>query len=212
MTGLRNSRFQTAANTKAHTKSKFLRQSHSRTADRDELGSHLSNLHLQWEHKPGDSEAGSSSGMASHGSLGVHGGGELSGTSIHNNSDAVGYARNPSHSSSADSTSAMTVAEKIDSSDNFQIGCGSQPGIQGLPSEASNSSSISNSFHFVPSDNSFCFGFSGEGDNRGGDEAADSDRSNVSPQIVHQSSGDSRVKPNAFKYEKTDNSFAFNFS
>ncbi|RUS82846.1 hypothetical protein EGW08_009368 [Elysia chlorotica] len=47
LSGLRNSRFQRAGNTKAQSKSKFLRQSYSRTADRDELGSHLSNLHLQ---------------------------------------------------------------------------------------------------------------------------------------------------------------------
>ena len=186
------------------------------------LGSHLSNLHLQRNCVKESPNLGSASGscvQAESSSLAFSSPGIASFDNISTATDVEGR----SFLTATCSVLLSSTASKSESScspteDDFGRTPDSE--VPCRPTEAS----ARNTFHFVPSDNSFCFGFSNESDSKISDQALDergepgkilrgnNNCPNSKLENGNQISDDIKVKPNMFKYERTDNSFVFNFS
>lgn len=228
LAGLRHSKFQTAVNLKTHSKSKFLRQSHSRTVEKDELGSHLSNLHLQQSFSEGPK-----SSAPDHDCMCEIKNYSLQSERIISNEDITflngetcdisGIAQNFSTGTVSAPMTGSVNKVKADVLQGHQM---SDSNVQNRsPKIVSKSFKFGNAFHFVPSDNSFCFGFSNNDEidieklNDKGDNAKNmkSTGKDTLHSILKVNNSDEihandKVKPNVYKYEKTDNSFVFNFS
>ncbi|GFO16179.1 upf0488 protein c8orf33 homolog [Plakobranchus ocellatus] len=228
VSGLRNSKFQPVGNMKAYSKSKFLRQSNSRTSDKDELGSHLSSLLLEQKvpegsqcpdesHDDDDKNVNCLSGSVNL--LQDDHKKDISEYSQNLNSNcSVGFLSELSSASGPGSVVAHESAMKRQKC----IALSHNNADKG--SEEMFGSSTSTGFHFAPSDNSFCFGFTEEEENVGKETTGAKDGVNdagSSNSNGYKQSGQTensyhpegeKVKSNIFKYERTDNSFVFNFS
>ncbi|GFS08589.1 UPF0488 protein C8orf33 homolog [Elysia marginata] len=221
LSGLRNSKFQTAGNAKSHLKSKFLRQSHSRTVDRDELGSHLSSLNLQQNLEAADRvEEDSQDESFTSGSFSQQtSSGFVNSLPDIASFDSIAASRQAEDPACSIAQSKLAVKTEVSSEQaDLKFDDHSESIMHSASSDMTRKSS-GNAFHYVPSDNSFCFGFSNEtGDNNNDVEAVDgtgdgreqSQNNDLSNSQLK--SEDVKVKPNAFKYKRTDNSFVFNFS